>query len=188
MAWSPEFSLWVRFLFSPYVLEFYAGCGIAWLCTFRFLTPKVGAVCAVTGLAMLAIGIPNYTAIGGLLKHLSQLYWGLALEFLVLGAVVLETRAGIRTPRWLRFLGDASYSIYLSHSSVVVAGGFLIKRRLAESDPFLTPLLWLLGSVALAAGIACYLCLEKPMLTWFQKRLARRHPPVCQPTTDLQPA
>lgn len=64
--------------------------------------------------------------------------WGAAAALLVMGAVRLEPwTAATRPARALSFLGDSSYSIYLSHTFVVPAGVMalhkLVFRRVRSS-------------------------------------------------------
>jgi exopolysaccharide production protein ExoZ len=97
--------------------------------------------------------------------------WGLAAAALVLGTVWLEpliARAPLASR--LSFLGDASYSIYLSHTFVVPAC-VLALRRLGVLDPVAVSLVTALAVIA--AGCASYLWLEKPMTAFFKRLFFR---------------
>jgi exopolysaccharide production protein ExoZ len=88
---------------------------------------------------------------------------------IVLGAVSLEDRLA----RWpvppLLLLGDASYSLYLSHGIVLK----LVFAGLASSV-LSHPLAAFLGVLALelALGVACYRRIELPMLRRLRKQPA----------------
>ncbi len=175
LPFAPKFPLPIRFFFSPYVLEFYMGC----LAAYIFLTRPPGRPVAVAsiglGVVLLVAGIIDYhSALVGSVSDLSHLYWGTGLFLIVLGIVVIENQTGSRAPRWLCFLGDASYSIYLSHTSVVVLVGFLIKQRLAALHPHLMIILSLLAGMGVLAGVLCYVYVERPLLKWLQGKAPRR--------------
>ena len=164
----------IRFVFSPYVLEFYLGCVAAHLVSTRSMQPAAGGACVCAGMLLLGAGIWRCDAVVRWLFNLHHLYWGAALFLIVLGAVVLERQTTLRPPRWLCFLGDASYSIYLMHTNVIVFGGFMIQRRLAGFESHLTLTLSLLAGAGLIAGVLCYVYLEKPLLRWLQTKAPRR--------------
>lgn len=88
--------------------------------------------------------------------------WGVGAAAIVLGTIWLEP--AIEHKRWakpLAFLGDASYSIYLSHTFVVPATVVLLKK-LGMTD---TLAVFLIAALAvMAAGSVSYLWLEKPLI------------------------
>jgi exopolysaccharide production protein ExoZ len=95
------------------------------------------------------------------------LTWGLAAALLVLGALWLEPwTAKSRLLAPLSFLGDASYSIYLSHTFVVPAG-VLALRKMGFTDMIIVAPTVLLAVVL--SGCASYLWLERPMTRWLKR-------------------
>jgi peptidoglycan/LPS O-acetylase OafA/YrhL len=62
-------------------------------------------------------------------ENARALTWGIPAFFIVVGAVSLEPFVARAVPRWLLSLGDASYSIYLSHGFVLPALGLLVSRH-----------------------------------------------------------
>ena len=125
----------------PLLLEFLAG---AWLCEAwrRGMLNKGGAVMIVAGVVLFALGrLAPYS------EALRPLLWGLPAFLVVAGCVALEPKL----PKWkpLRFLGDASYSIYLTHGLVI---GLLWAR-----------LGWAAGVIAVLAGCVVYIALERPL-------------------------
>ncbi|HLD64738.1 MAG TPA: acyltransferase family protein, partial [Pseudomonas sp.] len=101
--------------------------------------------------------------------------WGGASALLVLGAIWLEPwTARTRVAAPLSFLGDASYSIYLSHPFVLALFGKLFSN--VPLAPGLEVLLVILSGVTvLAVGMATHLLLEKPIIE-VGKRLAKPKP------------
>lgn len=86
----------------------------------------------------------------------------------------------IRPPRWLTFLGDASYSIYLVH---LPAMNILVVILTKLDAPWgLTPMIGGLIMMGLAtfAGCLVYACVERPLMTLFSKKTS---PAVAQNAT-----
>jgi peptidoglycan/LPS O-acetylase OafA/YrhL len=99
-------------------------------------------------------GIPRGWAIGCAALFAAVLPW----------LVRAEAVGMIHTPRQLRFLGDASYAIYLAHGIPLLL-----------LAPLWTHLGWQAGFAAmtmigLAAGIGYHLLVERPLLARFPKR------------------
>jgi exopolysaccharide production protein ExoZ len=89
---------------------------------------------------------------------------GLPSALLVLGAVILERGGGM--PKWPlpKLLGDASYSIYLSHVIFLSVFGQLWRKLEIGSGPA-SYLAFAVLSVILSAavGILVYVLIEKPL-------------------------
>ena len=54
-----------------------------------------------------------------------ELHFVLPHALILYGAITLERQGRLSLPRWFNRLGDASYSIYLSHVLVLSAAGSL---------------------------------------------------------------
>jgi exopolysaccharide production protein ExoZ len=110
--------------------------------------------------------------------------WGCGAALVVLGAVWLEPWT-VRAPlaSRLSFLGDASYSIYLSHTFVVPAGVQALKR-LGVQDSLAIALA--VGLAVVVAGCLSYVWLERPMTAFF-KRVLFGAPKLPSPLAPLQP-
>jgi peptidoglycan/LPS O-acetylase OafA/YrhL len=104
--------------------------------------------------------------------------WGVGAAAIVLGTLWLERVIDGRPwAKPLAFLGDASYSIYLSHTFVVPACVIVLKKVGMTH----TLVVFVLTSVAVvAAGSISYLWLEKPLIAVF-KRLLFRTPRAVTP-------
>ena len=99
---------------------------------------------------------------------------GVGSAAIVLGVVWLERLFDAQGwARPLAFLGDASYSIYLSHTFVVPACVVALKH-LGLLDP---AGVFVLTSIAvMVAGAASYLWLERPLIALFKRLLFRPRP------------
>jgi exopolysaccharide production protein ExoZ len=97
--------------------------------------------------------------------------FGGSASLIIYGAVGMELAGKLTTPRWLAFLGDASYSTYLTHMYML----WLIADAWLPSSNSLMPSAWvktLIGVVACtAAGVTCHLLVERPLLRASQKLL-----------------
>ena len=107
-------------LFDTIVVEFIFGVVLARLVLRGWSLPTaIAAGFVIAGFALILV-VPAGS------ENFRTLTWGLPALMIVAGAVALESGAATMLPRWLLELGDASYSIYLTHGFVVPVTGFLI--------------------------------------------------------------
>jgi exopolysaccharide production protein ExoZ len=161
---------------SPLLLEFLAGMAIAAALRRGFALPAPAALLALA----LAFAFMVLLSSGHIDRWPRAVYFGVPATLIVLGAVSLEDRLA----RWpvppLLLLGDASYSLYLSHGIVLK----LVFAGLASSV-LSHPLAAFLGVLALelALGVACYRRIELPMLRRLRGRRAPSRQPLAAPVT-----
>ncbi|MFZ5668105.1 MAG: acyltransferase family protein [Pseudomonadota bacterium] len=149
--WPPFYIL----LLNPLFLEFLAGVWIARLAQLRFL-PERGVGWFLFGGALML-----FTLIQLLNRDWDlwrPLIWGAPAVLLVLGAVSVEADGGWGSLPGLKTLGDASYSIYLVHTLPV---GALAVVFGVWNLPAFAPLA---TALAVAAGLACWRLLERPLV------------------------
>lgn len=159
----------LNFYASTIVLEFVAGVALARIHQRRpAIAPEAGLLGLCLGLVLM-FGLP-WSA-----EDDRFLSWGLAATLIVAGAIWMEpwtARFKARTGA-LVFLGDASYSIYLSHTFVVPATVQLavhLGLEHAGAVGLLTAL-WVV-----LAGCLSYALLERPTTHSLQRWLMR--PPL----------
>jgi exopolysaccharide production protein ExoZ len=127
---------------------------------------------SVTAIALLFIGASLYNPLNGMDQQLTvRLFLGASFGMIIFLAGIWEQ--GFQAspwPRWACWLGDASYSIYLGHSLVVLGIVQAGSRLWPES-------IWARFAVAavscLVALVVCGLIwrlVEKPMLRWSRHR------------------
>jgi exopolysaccharide production protein ExoZ len=157
---------------NPMLLQFAAGVGLARLAEMGVLPGRRG------GVALIAAGLLAFALISGL--HLFReiwrpFWWGAPAAAIVAGALAID-EAGA-TPRWpwALALGDASYALYLVHMPAQA----VVKHTLGAANPWLFVPAALAAS--LAAGLACHLWIEAPLISWaraapalWRKGVARR--------------
>jgi exopolysaccharide production protein ExoZ len=157
---------------DPLLLEFLGGVGIGVLWTRKLLVdvrPAWGC-----GLVALSIAGFVWAALAGAeAEHIRVLAWGFPGFLLVLGMLLLETQMRTMTLAWWALVGDASYSIYLSHGFVIS----IIRKVTDLFDPSLKSswFVWIaIASLSIVAGIAVYRLIELPLLEALRARRFRQ--------------
>ena len=156
---------------SAIVLEFVAGMIIARLTLAGFRLKTVPAL-IVGAIALVSLvgtdALPEAVVDSG-----RVLYWGLPGAALVLAAVSLE--APLQGEAWSlpRRLGDASYSIYLSHGFVIPVFGVVVAKLVPASIGAV--LFAFTAAVVLSAlvGLLVYDWVEQPILRLRPKKPSR---------------
>jgi exopolysaccharide production protein ExoZ len=174
----PLLVLWA----NPVLLEFLFGClvGVAYArlrgsgagSERLHHVAKIGAWLTAIGAAALTVtlftgyGTANFQGLvlNGESSWLRVGVWGVPSVLLVLGAVLWSPAMQSLPARILVFLGDASYSIYLC---TIPARSFAehFWRAIARwgGDAGIV----LCGLICTAAGVICYLVLERPLMRYF---------------------
>jgi peptidoglycan/LPS O-acetylase OafA/YrhL len=94
---------------------------------------------------------------------------------MVLGAVAWERRIGASVPFVLLLLGDASYSIYLTHYALL---DLLMRGLLTVNAPALMgplPAILIVLILTVAGGVLFYLVIESPLLARLRTAAPRHH-------------
>jgi peptidoglycan/LPS O-acetylase OafA/YrhL len=97
---------------------------------------------------------------------------GFAFALLIAGASIIERERTLPVPKWLLLLGDASFTIYLTHSPALslLAGlnqGFL-PGVLPDWVAFIAAAI-----LSLVAGVVAHLIIERPLLDAVHLRVGR---------------
>ena len=160
------------FIFNENNILFLAGMLISVIWKKSNALIKNGALLFAAGALIFAVG-------SGLLhSHLlerdrmSAWFFGLGAICLILAAQNPRIEAYFAHRKTLNFLGDASYSIYLTHAPILAVAAKLITKW--NDSFFVVPnfVTWvMLIIIALVAGSACYLIVEKPLIRFFKRRI-----------------
>lgn len=161
---------WLYILLNPLTLEFTTGCAIALL--LQHWHPRMphriaisGALFALLNWTFWHLGNFSTFPVGG-----DRVIWFLApCALLLIGIVSMEKTNNIM-PGVLQKIGDASYSLYLTHVLILSAMGkiwqaFALPDNFADNALILPILL----ASALACGILCHRWIEKPLTTLTRK-------------------
>jgi len=164
---------------AGYNLFFLFGMGAFWL--YRrggrgFFEFAAGVV--ITIAAAITLDLPY---------KLSYLALVLGFALLVAGATKMELGGYIKVPNFLNYIGNASYSIYLSHLAIQ---GLLLKISMATGlyravGAHATYVFVLAMTIAL--GCLAYALIERPMISWLQKRHKERRLKSAAPNVDVAP-
>ncbi len=152
------------FFFSPFLLEFFAGV-LLYVFKERLLHPKFF-------LLALLLTIYGYTngiaadAKNGLIRIET---FGLGAASLVWFMQILENHGLYRAGEWLKKIGDASYSLYLSHLILLQALFYLGVRKFFSVDSSMwLPLTGLLVYIAVVVAFSrlYHVKVERPAYRW----------------------
>jgi peptidoglycan/LPS O-acetylase OafA/YrhL len=145
-------------LFDTIVVEFVFGVVLAkWTLQGLRLPPVIAEISVLCGFGLLLV-LPMIS------ENTRVLTWGIPAFAVVAGAVSLEPLIAPALPRWLLTLGDASYSIYLSHGFVLPAFGILFARVVSPgvwTEGFTIILCLLVSSIV---GWVVFVLIESPVL------------------------
>jgi exopolysaccharide production protein ExoZ len=157
-AWPPGYVM----LLNPMFLQFLVGAWLGRLAQERMLPERT------LGWTMLGGGLSLFVIIwlSAIDPDLWRpMVWGVPAALVVAGAISVEADGGWPRWRWLGLLGDASYSLYLTHTLTI---GALAMTIGAWNPPLFIPLAMI---VAVVGGLASYVLIERPLQERFRRRL-----------------
>lgn len=164
-------------LFSPLVWEFLIGCGVAWavrrVTRFGWAAAGGGVVWGTVAVLLVSSRTdPNSWAMN---EWLRVVVFGLPAGLVVYGLAAAELRTGFTPPRWLRWVGDASYSVYLWH---VPAGWAVFHLTTQWPHTMLPHVGWLLlmTVVGVGGGLLFHRLVERPILGLVKGRKPKEAP------------
>jgi exopolysaccharide production protein ExoZ len=148
-------------IFSPVHLLFIFGMVAALMLrrdSIPWPLPMLVAGCVSFTTAVALVPVHNYASSN------IELLAGFGAMLMLLGAAELERSSHFTVPRWLSFLGDASYSLYLSNFMVVATSAKIFYRL--DQHLHLPIAVWMLLMAVLAVLTGCisYVWIEKPIL------------------------
>ena len=135
------------------------------------VTRSTAVLCFWIGVAtFLGQGMLETLAHLTLPKNAIPLGYGLSATLVILGLAKGELPA----PRWLTYLGDASYSIYLVHMPTMTIAAVLLRKLGVHG--LLPPLamLVLITGIITVAGVILHAFVEKPLMNAFKRKQAAR--------------
>ena len=164
VAWfigEGDFSPFLVRLLSPINLEFVLGMGVAYLA--REVSTRSARSWIFFGGTIFALLLLWPFSVE------CRILFGFPFSAWVLGAVLLERQGRVVFPRQMVILGDASYSIYLTHNQLLS----LMFKRFARLHGFTS---WWLGMLlgvisCVVIGLLYHMFFEKPLIRIFRKTL-----------------
>lgn len=164
----PILNFWDYHIFSLYMLQFFMGVLIF---EFRDKLKNSGVITPlVCGMVLFVISGIVCTPMPLNEEHISKVFlFGLSFSLLLVGAINWELRTREKINGFIEYkrrpflvqMGDASYSIYLSHPFCFSLCGKIIAMT-GLTGTFSIIALCVGGFISLVIGWACYHLLEKP--------------------------
>lgn len=152
-------SVATQFLSQPLTFEFYFGTLIAWALLGGLLPPARYRSALV--LALLSFAASAALRVDAMLRPLA---WGIPSVLLVYAAIGTPLARNF-AERLLVALGNASYSIYLTHTFVIFA---VVRIANDRGGTIASALAWQAATVGICivGGYLAYILIERPLLTW----------------------
>ncbi len=163
------------YLASNLLLEFAFGIFIGMTVRFEADRPGLGLIICICGVLLFAA---NWSSAA----TARPIGWGLPAMLIVFGCIRMES---------LRFfhhrvpilLGDASYSIYLTHITVIQAVHFYSARLFGWAiDNSIAATIFIVFPATLLVGVTVHVAIERPLLHWL-RRLTSRRPTLAAATS-----
>lgn len=172
----------LSFLGSNLVLLFALGVGTAWACRSRLALPAPALVAAVAVLGFVGFGayevVHGRDSIAGVDR---RLVYGFCSVFIIAGLVRAQDAGRLAGTRpVVGLLGDASYALYLLHIPIISVLCKLGVRLGVASPAAVVALFAGIFVACVAASVAFYWVVERPLLRRFRSGFAR---PVGRTTT-----
>lgn len=156
-----------NFLSNPLPCEFVLGLGLAiWFRRSATLGRRwpISCVWAFPGCVLLALAplyVPHVTTAG--LPGWERVFaWGLPAALIVAAFLSIGAPKNL-FQRSLVFLGNASYSLYLTHGFIMAGYGFILRYKYISQTPQIA-VVPIIVMLAITFGIVVYLAIEKPLL------------------------
>jgi exopolysaccharide production protein ExoZ len=165
------------FLASPIILEFAAGAGLALLYRTGFrLPPAVATVLLVAAIAEFAVLNSAWLDFSGMNSSVARpLQYGVPAAQGFAALTLIDRKLAFP---YIEKLGDASYSLYLTHPAIIS-----IARSASGAgylNPAAAPLLFFtcMVAVCIAFAFVTWLLLERPVTAALKRRLAGAKPAI----------
>ncbi|WP_231584155.1 acyltransferase family protein [Domibacillus indicus] len=162
----------IRFFFNLYNIIFLAGILCAYAVTHFKWNIKWSAAFVMIGL----LGFP-FTWINYLYHFVNldfDLGTGLASVFIILGLASIDLQKEVRIPAFFHYLGNAAFSIYLSHNLILDVSIDLYSRLSIYNAAGGLITTVLVMALMTAAGCAVHSFVEEPLIAALKKRVFKK--------------
>lgn len=168
----------LRFIGNPIIIEFLFGVVLALgherLRHCPRLIGGLGAGAVVWLALLISFGFGGVSeaqfTLDASLSLRRALLFGVPALMITAFFVSAQLAVGGRAAQWLSFFGDASYSIYLVHLTLIVSLEYLLSRSSVRVDGNLWLLIIVVGS--LSAGALTHLLIERPLTRALRRRFS----------------
>ncbi|MEG4012277.1 MULTISPECIES: acyltransferase family protein [unclassified Microcoleus] len=169
----PNSFVWLALVFGGMNLEFVLGCMAGYI-VIKY-NNKIGKYRWILfGIANLGYVILVMSASWGNIEFRRVPTFGVLALMLIIAATSIDLKDSPKIPDLLIFLGDASYSIFLTHSPLMLAmTKILQKANLGKYfDGFFAPAI--LALFAVVFGCIVYSFIEKPLTIYLRKNIVEK--------------
>jgi exopolysaccharide production protein ExoZ len=184
---SYEYSFsYLNLVASPIIFEFLAGALIAQL----YLTDWIVIRNKVIAWNLLAASVAfviwyNYAEFG-VLHGIDR--WGGSLAIMVLMMAIVSKTVELNLPRFIVWIGEISFSLYLTHLSTrLIVDGFVTKHGMA---PMMASWSYILLTTVISIAVAgvAHKYLEVGLSEWFRRKVSAVVIPAVLKTSVLKPS
>jgi exopolysaccharide production protein ExoZ len=166
-----------NFYLSPLQLEFIAGCLVGWLVIKKIYIRPLTLLLLGGGLIICIACVTRAQPLQGHLYTLYRvIFYGSGAAMIIYSVLTFEVTKNWRMPRWLNVLGDASYTLYLIHNTILQVLVHLVYRTFVEpsNNVFLQQGFVVLSILTIVGySVLHYRYLERPLLNKCNKILKR---------------
>jgi exopolysaccharide production protein ExoZ len=163
-----------HFLSNPIALEFCFGLVLSYFIHNQVLSGVWLRYMWVPGLILMvaaAVFAENtYSNTAGPAQDVRYLEWGLPALLVAVSFIKMRFDKSLLT-RILVPIGDASYSIYLTHPTMMILFATLVKYHVLKPIPYPIILPLLLVVISVVFGLLIHYSIERPVLAWFRGSL-----------------
>jgi len=164
----------LTYLADPIEMEFLGGMaiGVLYLRGWR-LSPRISLILLPL---MLVVALGHSGGAANLeFKAIRAIYWGIPGVVMLACTVGIEAYVRALSTRVAQIIGDASYSLYLTHTFVLPAAGLVaVRLHMTGTSGCVTYILGS-GAIALAVAIVFHRLVEAPVLTALNRWKFRSH-------------
>lgn len=162
---------WLTLYTNPLTVEFIAGCAVAILIHRRGVARYGLAALTAGGLGLIAVIVFFFMIMSREVPEgWTRIFlFGVPSTFMVYGAVAMEVRDARNFSTLLGRLGDASYSIYLTHLQALTIVGFACSRLKVNALKNNLVIIFIMLASTLICGFLSYRFIERPLLSASKK-------------------
>lgn len=157
-------------------LEFLAGCGIGFYLRDRRRPRSYATLLGVTGLALLTVAWWNALTGYSVIPRLEAIQFGVPYALIIFALASMDLSTPVRespTSAVLRFLGDASYSIYLIHTLPIFLWA-IAANNMGIGPEMIVVVAVLVG---VGSGVVAFILIERPLMSWLRTATNQRSSP-----------
>jgi peptidoglycan/LPS O-acetylase OafA/YrhL len=164
-------SPWQEMLSNPIALEFAFGVILSHSMSRSFLQARWVRYAWIPGLVLfgVAAAVTPSDGTAGLQPAYRFFAWGLPALLVTTSFIAIPFEKTFLTRLFLP-VGNASYSLYLTHPFFMISFAFLLKGHLARMPALAFPLVIVVVGLSLAFGLFAHYWIERPVLARLRDR------------------